>query len=260
MIFCIAGTGDGRTLALRLHKEHGPVLASVVSEYGEKLAQEAELPVVQTALDQVGMETFLQEQGVRLVVDASHPYADNVSRNAIAACSNLAVPYVRYERPACALPNYAKLHVAEDYEAAARLAASLGEVIFLTTGSRQLGIFRAEPFLKNKRLVARVLPEVSVLEQCRSLGFLPKDIVAMQGPFSLELNQALYRAFQAEVVVMKNSGNSGGCEEKIDAAAALGLEVVLVDRPRLAYPVCCETEEQVLQQVAALLEKETTKK
>ena len=82
----------------------------------------------------------------------------------------------------------------------------------------------------------------------------------MQGPFSLELNQALYRAFQAEVVVMKNSGNSGGCEEKIDAAAALGLEVVLVDRPRLAYPVCCETEEQVLQQVAALLEKETTKK
>lgn len=253
MIFCIAGTGDGRALALRLRRENWPLLVSVVSEYGERLVKAADLPVVQTALDQAGMEVFLQEQGVRLVVDASHPYAVNVSRNAMAACEKVKVPYVRYERPASDLPEYKNLHVAVDYEEAARLAAGLGETIFLTTGSRQLGVFRAEPLLQGKRLVARVLPEASVLEQCRNLGFLPKDIVAMQGPFSLELNQALYRAFQAEVVVLKNSGNPGGCAEKIAAAVALGLQVVLVDRPRLFYPVCCATEQQVLEQVAKLV-------
>ena len=112
MIFCIAGTGDGRALALRLRKENWPVLVSVVSEYGERLVQEAELPVVQTALDQAGMEAFLQEQGIRLVVDASHPYAVNVSRNAMAACEKVKVPYVRYERPASDLPEYKKLHIA----------------------------------------------------------------------------------------------------------------------------------------------------
>ena len=64
MIFCIAGTGDGRALALRLRKENWPVLVSVVSEYGERLVKAADLPVVQTALDQAGMEVFLQEQGV----------------------------------------------------------------------------------------------------------------------------------------------------------------------------------------------------
>ncbi len=253
MIFCIAGTGDGRALALRLSQENWPVLVSVVSEYGERLVQEAELSVVQTALDQAGMEAFLQERGIRLVVDASHPYAVNVSRNAMGACEKVKIPYVRYERPVSDLPEYKKLHVAADYEEAAQLAAGLGETIFLTTGSRQLGVFKTEPLLQGKRLVARVLPEASVLEQCRSLGFLPKDIVAMQGPFSLELNQALYRAFQAEVVVLKNSGNVGGCAEKIAAAAAMGLEVVLVDRPRLSYPVCCATEQQVLEQVANLL-------
>ena len=94
MIFCIAGTGDGRALALRLRKENWPVLVSVVSEYGERLVQAADLPVVQTALDQAGMEVFLQEQGIRLVVDASHPYAVNVSRNAMAACEKVKVPYV----------------------------------------------------------------------------------------------------------------------------------------------------------------------
>ena len=190
---------------------------------------------------------------MQVIVDASHPYAVNVSRNAMAACEKVKVPYVRYERPASDLPEYKNLHVAVDYEEAARLAAGLGETIFLTTGSRQLGVFRAEPLLQGKRLVARVLPEASVLEQCRNLGFLPKDIVAMQGPFSLELNQALYRAFQAEVVVLKNSGNPGGCAEKIAAAVALGLQVVLVDRPRLSYPVCCATEQQVLEQVAKLV-------
>lgn len=253
MIFCIAGTGDGRELARQLAAAGWPVLVSVVSEYGGTLVKEAALPVLQEALDQEGMAALFRRKGVRLVVDASHPYAVNVSRNAMAVCARLGLAYLRYERRGSALPAYGRLQVVAGYEEAAQAAAALGETIFLTTGSRQLEVFRRHPALQGKRLIARVLPDAQVLTSCRELGFLPRDLVAIQGPFSRELNQALFRAFAAEVVVLKNSGSPGGCEEKIAAAAALDLQVVLIDRPRLDYPACFQEAREVLAEVQRLL-------
>ena len=74
----------------------------------------------------------------------------------------------------------------------------------------------------------------------------PKEIVALQGPFSEELNIALYRQYGAEVVVTKNSGEIGGTDTKLTAARKLGLPVVMIDRPKLDYDVIAYTFEEVL--------------
>ena len=91
------------------------------------------------------------------------------------------------------------------------------------------------------------MPTAGVLKECEELGLTPKQIVAIQGPFSEELNIALYRQYGADVVITKNSGEIGGTDTKITAAKKLGLPVVLIDRPKLQYDVIAYTFEDVFE-------------
>ncbi len=246
MIFVAAGTQDGRELAGTLLAAGYPVTASVVSSYGEKLLERYPgLVINDKPLDEEALADYIREHGVRLFVDASHPYAANVSQNAMKACRRTDVPYIRYERRTVPV-NYEKVHYVENYEEAAKVAARLGKTVFLTTGSRNLKSFVFSEALKAHTLIARILPTAKVLEECEAMGLTPKQIVALQGPFSEELNVALYRQYGAEVVVTKNSGEIGGTDTKLTAAKALGLPVVMIDRPKLDYDVIGYTFDEIL--------------
>lgn len=235
MIVVLAGTQDGREAAYKLAEAGFSVLVSVVSSYGHQLAQAENLEVQTGALTTDELADLLISREVRLVVDATHPYAVNVSQNAMEACTQTDTTYLRYERPAVGFEQYDKLHLVSSYQEAAQTAARLGQTVFLTTGSRRLQSFTDEAALAGHRLVARVLPDVEVIAQCLALGFSPKDIIAMQGPFSHELNKTLYKEYQADVIVSKNSGTIGGSDTKFTAAVALDLPIVVIDRPALAY-------------------------
>lgn len=235
MIFVAAGTQDGRELAGAILEAGYDVTASVVSQYGKSLlAAYPKMQVNDAPLDRTALEAYLAEHRVACFVDASHPYAENVSQNAMEACRACHVPYIRYERKETPT-DYARLYRVTNYEEAANVAASLGDRIFLTTGSRRLHIFRRSAALRDKQLTVRVLPDSQVLRECEELGFTPKEIIAMQGPFSEALNAELYRKYGAEVVVTKNSGTVGGTDTKMAAAMSLGLPLVVIDRPVIAY-------------------------
>ncbi|MBR5909018.1 MAG: cobalt-precorrin-6A reductase [Schwartzia sp.] len=246
MIFVAAGTQDGRELAGALLQAGYEVTASVVSSYGEKLLKQyPRLIINDKPLDEKALEDYIRQHGVRLFVDASHPYAANVSENAMRACRAANIPYIRYERASVPV-DYDKAYPVESYEEAASTAARLGATVFLTTGSRNLKAFVLSDALKGHTIIARILPTAGVLKECEELGLTPKQIVALQGPFSEELNIALYRQYGADVVVTKNSGEIGGTDTKITAAKKLGLPVVMIDRPKLDYDVIAYTFEEVL--------------
>ncbi|HWR40041.1 MAG TPA: precorrin-6A reductase [Patescibacteria group bacterium] len=255
MILVIAGTRDGRELARDLTAAGYPVIVSVFSEYGKQLAAESSPAISAGALDEPGMVRLLQDKEVALVVDASHPYAVNVSHNAMAACAQTGAAYLRFEREETALPADDKIRRVADARQAAQVAAGLGNVVFLTTGSHLLPVFKAEPALADCRLIARVLPQPDVIAACSALGFAPKDLVAMQGPFSHQMNVAMFRHYGAEVVVTKNSGHTGGTDSKLTAARELGLFVVVIDRPRPDYPQLADSAAAVLAFAAARLRK-----
>lgn len=246
MILVLAGTQDGRAVAERLAKENYPVTASVVSSYGKKLYEADPISVNDRPLDAEELKVLMLEQSVTAVVDASHPYAVNVSKNAMQVCSTLSIPYIRYERKSTELPPYDRFFFVSNYEEAARKTASLGDCVFLTTGSRNLKVFAEEPLLQNHTVIARVLPETEVIAECMRLGFTPKTLIAMQGPFSHTMNIEMYKKYAADVIVTKNSGTVGGTDTKITAAIALGLPVVIIERPQLTYHQIAETEEGVL--------------
>lgn len=235
MIFVAAGTEDARAIAFMLDERGFRVTASVTTEYGGGLFAERERIIVnKKPLDAAGLADYMMRHGVKVFVDASHPYAANVSKNAIEACRALGVPYIRYERPETK-SDYEKIFRAADYAQAAKKAGELGKNIFLAVGSRNLKIFVESPQLKDCTLTARVLPDGDVLANCLRLGFTPKNIIALQGPFSQKFNEEMFRHFRADVIVTKESGKIGGADTKFAAAKALSLPVVVIERPKIDY-------------------------
>lgn len=261
MIFVAAGTQDGRELTGLLLDAGYKVTASVVSHYGEHLLERCgseRLIINDKPLDREALETYLRGHRATCFVDASHPYAVHVSENAMAACQALGIPYLRYERSLTDLSaeTAAKIICVHSYEEAAEAAAKCGRVVFLTTGSRNLQRFTESAKLADCTLIARVLPTAEVLSLCEKLGLSPKQVVAMQGPFSKELNYEMFRQCRADVVVTKNSGTIGGTDTKIAAAAALGIPVIIIDRPVLPYDHLVHTYEEVLAFVETIENRE----
>lgn len=243
LILILGGTSDAREIARRLRAAGQAVLLTVVTGYAAELAgEEGEVRV--GALTESAFATLLQS--ARVVVDATHPFAAAVSRLAINGCREHGVPYLRYERPGSALPAHVLL--AEDAEEAAWTAVreAHGGTIFLTVGSKTLGVYLPIAREAKCRLIARVLPTSDVLAQCEALGLPPKDVIAMQGPTSRELEIALLRHLDVKVLVTKESGAAGGVGDKIAAAEAAGIPIVVVGRPKIIYPQVVQTVDEVL--------------
>ena len=247
MILLMAGTGDARLLLHRLKATGLAVGVSVTTEYGEALLDGEAERVNREKLDANGLQRLLAAWQITMVVDATHPYAAEASKNALAATQAAGIPYYRYERASVCLDEASPLlHTVASVDEAALVAGKLGETIFLTTGSKNLPDFVHHPALQGKRLIARVLPETNVVSQCRALGLSPRDIVAMQGPFSEALNRELFLAYDAQVVVTKESGTVGGCDAKLAAARSLSLPVVMIERPQIAYVRATHDMEKLL--------------
>ena len=235
-IFLTAGTEDGRKLAEFLTRHGHNVTASVVSEYGKKILEQYNgINVSEKKLNADELTEILR----------GNPYAVNVSQNAVEACKRAEILYIRFERAEVKSTDENIFHV-DSYEQAAIKAAELGKNIFITTGSRNLKKFVESPALKNCNLTVRILPTAEVLSECESLGLTPKNIIAMQGPFSTELNVEMFKQCRAEVIITKNSGKIGGADTKLDAAKILNLPVVMIDRPKIFYPNVAATFEEVL--------------
>ncbi|UOF89800.1 precorrin-6A reductase [Fodinisporobacter ferrooxydans] len=236
MIFLMAGTSDARELALALKEQGYPLLASVVTESAAKSLQDAGIEVRAGRLDTAAMVDVLKSSNARLLVDASHPFAEEAHRTAMAAAKACGIEYVRFERAAAMYDDSPGVTVVDTYEQAAELAYARKGSVMLTTGSKTLQIFTRR-LLQDPdiRLVARMLPRQDNMEKCEQLGMEQKNIIAMQGPFSKALNEALYRHFGTTLMITKESGQVGAVDEKVRAALDMGISVIVIGRPKIEY-------------------------
>ncbi len=251
LIFFMAGTSDARELALAIHRSGYPLLASVVTENAAHVLREVGLNARFGRLDVADMVSLLRDIRATLLVDASHPFAEEAHRTAMAAAEQCGIPYIRYERSRQEFGEREQLTYVDSYEEAAELAAQKKGSIMLTTGSKTLHIF-AEKLLGDPdiRLVARMLPRADNMEKCVELGLEQKNIIAMQGPFSRALNEALYRHYGTTLMITKESGGPGAVDEKVEAALAMGIEVIVIGRPQLDFGTSFSTVEDVLEEIA----------
>jgi precorrin-3B C17-methyltransferase len=137
-------------------------------------------------------------------------------------------------------------------EQAAERAIAAGKRVFLATGSKDLATFLQAPGAAERQWFVRVTPEPEFIQRAIDAGIPRKQICAMQGPFSQAFNVALWKDWQIDCVVTKDSGDAGGYGAKAEAAQALGIALLVIERPKLAYPRLCSSFDDVLRQVAAL--------
>jgi cobalt-factor III methyltransferase len=235
-VWVFSGTSDGNALARELAGRYGPVVVSTASEYGGEIVRE-QCPGLTVWSGRQGVEArrrMLHDRGARAIVDATHPYALQISEQLIGLAKELAIPYLRYERPGVA--DSRDVLWCESVEHAADRAISAGRRIFLATGSKDLATFLQAEGAHQREWFVRITPEPALIRRAIELS-VPRDhILAMQGPFSEAFNSALWRDQRIDCVVSKDSGEAGGFSSKARAAAALGIPLLVIRRPKVAYP------------------------
>lgn len=264
-VIIFGGTSEGRMLSECLCRNKIAHTLCVATDYGEEVLEPSEYAhVLQGRLDTQQMADLIQSEQCLVVVDATHPYAVEVSKNIRKACEMTEMKYLRFLRAEEAVIDVKNdVIVSSAAEAAAYLDGQEG-AIFLTTGSKELPAFTAGVH-ETERLFVRVLPSVQVVASCRELGLEGKQICAMQGPFSEEMNRALLQQTKASWLVTKDTGITGGFPEKVRAARSLGVRLVIIRRPEesgLDYESVLQALEPVLKQkiegnFARILEKRT---
>ena len=228
-ICVFAGTTEGRELVQFLQEQPVSVTACVATEYGEAMLHPAETVTVSAArLTVREMTELFEKQKFDLVIDATHPYAFVVTENIVQACRETKTEYLRLLRENKDIPDDA-VFVSDITEAVQYLNLFDGNIL-LTTGSKELSLYADIRDFK-QRVYARVLPMEDSLHLCQQAGLAPSHILAMQGPFSEEMNTAMLRAVSARYMVTKQSGTKGGFDQKIAAARQAGAELIVIGRP-----------------------------
>ena len=223
-ILIFSGTADGRALACRLADAGAEVTVCVATGYGaEEQGEHPGVTVLTGRMDADDMAALLPDYA--LCIDATHPYAREVSKNIRRACAETGVACRRLLRGESAAEG--ALSFASCAEAAAYLAGTAGNIL-LAIGSKELTAFAG---LSADRLYPRVLPSHEAISACEALGIPHRNIIAMQGPFTKELNAALMRQKDIRFLVTKDGGAVGGFPEKAEAARETGAALILLRRP-----------------------------
>jgi precorrin-6A/cobalt-precorrin-6A reductase len=218
-LLLLGGTSEARALAKRLHPD-----IELLSSLAGRVPDPA-LPVGAVRIGGfggvAGLRTYLQDNEITVVVDATHPFAANITANAAQACAGLGVPHLVLARPAW--PHGDAIVVADDRHAAQTVKDHGYQRVFLTTGRSGTTAFRTSEAWFLIRAVTP--PELETLPPHH-------EILLSRGPYDYDNEIALLRDHSIDALVTKNSGGSM-TRAKIDAAQALGVPVIMVDRPPL---------------------------
>lgn len=270
-VLIYAGTTEGRELAQELARERIYCDISVATEYGRQIMDEKISPyicILQGRMTAEQMRLKCENEQYLAVVDATHPFATEVSVNIRESLKGLDIPYFRLgrekipgeegERQAgerqvgeqqAEEQNYMARKYFQNTAACVEALKKTEGTIFLTTGSKELSAFCREKTIR-KRLVVRVLPGMESLQECVRNGLEGRQIIAMQGPFSKEMNLAMIRQYQASVLVTKESGKTGGEDTKLAAAGEAQIPSYIILRPDEKTPVM--DMDEVLEQIRRL--------
>lgn len=242
-VLIYSGTTEGRMLAQQLAQAGIECDVHVATEYGQIVMPQLDRVNVHVGRLDANEMYEAARNGYAAVVDATHPFATEVSANIRKSLETLDVPYIRLARKMDIVTDTAQenesgntgnrnsgnghVRYFADYESCAAALESTDGNILLTTGSKELGIFCNDGKLC-ERLYVRVLPGQDNIALCEAAGIRGKQIIAMQGPFSAEMNTALINQFSIKYIVTKASGEHSGFAEKLEAARNCGIEAFVI--------------------------------
>ena len=249
-IVLFGGTVEGRELAGLCAGEGWDCHVYVATDTGEQFLRQLPVAVHVGRLQAEEMAAEFVRLAPAFVLDATHPYAVEVSSNVQSACKSCGIRYVRILRKES--PIRGDIEVSSAYEAAKILQERFaGMPVLLTTGSKELQAF-AGAAAENPDLYARILPgEVNRLLAFEA-GIDPEHVIAGEGPYSEEENVRLMNEYGIRALVTKESGRQGGYEEKIQAAARTGAVSIVIKRPAETGGITMEEAQQMIENISSV--------
>ena len=253
MIGLIVGTSEGKNIISLLNEFTDNIFISTATAYGGDILKEYKYKKLNSIpLDTLGLKKMLLEQGVSVLVDASHPYAVEITKNCKRVCEDLQIKCLRYERPSIIdkylnCDKFVSVSSYEDLEEKLNGIKELSgreNVILNTTGSRNIDKLMSSTI--TNRIVHRVLPSREVIKYCFDLGVKVEDIIAIKGPITFELNLGFIRQYNAKGIILKDSGRQGGTEEKIKAALQEKIYIFVLERKKEQFENIFYSEKQLV--------------
>lgn len=242
MIWIIGGTKDSRDILEGIiEKSNENVVVTTATEYGGKLLEdyiaknENRIKVISERLTEDQMEKLIEENDINLIIDASHPYAQNVSKSVINVKKKMDKKYIRFERKMLDYGNENVLKF-ETLESMKEFVRGLsGKNILSTLGSNNLA--EIKEMGENNNLYVRILPTTDSIKKAEELGYLPSKIIAIQGPIDKIMNTAMMQSYKIDYMITKESGATGGEREKVESCKECGGTVLVLTRPFVDYGI-----------------------
>lgn len=227
-VVIFGGTTEGRKLCEFCADHAIPIRYCVATADGAhpvKALPEVNIHVGRLSAEE--MAGLLANDNLQLLIDATHPYAVEASRNIAAAGRLLNTAVLCVARESREEQGCVYFDSIESMLPWLKLQSGN---IFVTTGSNHAEVFTELKDFQS-RVWLRILPSLDSLRLCLSFGYRPERLICMQGPFSEELNRALFQTANAKILITKNSGNIGGFHEKVRAAESLGMVTAVLAKP-----------------------------
>ena len=246
-IVIFAGTSEGKALALALAEAGHQVTATVATDYGKDVFTDffkghPSITTLEGRLKEAEMVQLIQQQD--LVLDATHPFATEVSKNILTACEIASRDYLRILRDSVQIEaSFGPVQYVQSIDEAIQVMnASEGKVL-MTTGSKDLAKYTQVKDYQD-RLYPRILSDQASLEIAERNGYKRSNIICMQGPFTAEVNSAMMQMIGAKYLLTKETGGSGGFYEKLQGCAMAGGTAIVIARPQE------EVDKQVQRRIA----------
>lgn len=236
MIGFVLGTGEGKEILSYINNYTDEIVVSTATQYGYEIYKDFKSKYFNyKPLNEEQFEELVKEFGIKVFVDASHPYATEVSKTAINVCGKMNIDYIRYERKSyfTELKGDENIIFIDKYEDLEKVLDSIEGNVLNTTGSNNA--LKVELLNIKNRIIHRVLPSPKVISKLLDNGISINNIIAIKGPFGIDINNGIIKEYKIKAMLTKDSGEEGGMKEKIESALLNDVKVIVIKRPKFKY-------------------------
>ncbi len=252
MILVLGGTSESRDVAIELNKAKYRVIYVSTTDLIGGLPETVNR--ITKILTPETFESLVKSAGIKCVLDATHPFAVEISNLAINVALKFNIHYIRLERESIEnLRQYSCVQCVKDIYSAVSEALKYNGVILSVLGIRKIPEICKLLGDHKKKLVVRILPTSSSINICEEMKIHPSKIIAMQGPFDLEFDLYCIRHYNAKVMIAKESGDRGGLQSKIEACGKSGCKLIILERPVVTYPIICKSINQCMAKLSEII-------
>ena len=246
MIGFILGTSEGKKFLSLINEYTEDIIVSTATEYGGELLSDYKVKHINTKpLDKDGLNKLIKDFNIKVLVDASHPYAEIVSKNAMESCKESNIEYIRYERlGALSKENSENIIRVKSYEELETVINNIPGNILNTTGSKNIGKILSLNI--ENRVIHRILPSWQILKEVLELGVEVSDVVAIKGPIGYELNKGFIYQDNIKAIITKDSGVQGGVLEKLKATTDTNIKLIVIEKTKIEYGQVFNKEEEIV--------------